>query len=64
MRRLLEGQRRARRWSRGLTAQYCFVRDEQYLIDEDGKVAIIDEGTGRVMADRSWASRACTRRSR
>ncbi|MGH7213378.1 MAG: hypothetical protein ACREIT_01155, partial [Tepidisphaeraceae bacterium] len=33
---------------------YCFVRDEQYLVAEDGKVQIIDEFTGRVMADRSW----------
>ena len=29
-------------------------RDEQYLITEDKKVQIIDEFTGRVMADRSW----------
>ncbi len=38
-----------------LTATNCYVRDEQYLVDpEDGKVQIIDEFTGRVMADRSW----------
>jgi preprotein translocase subunit SecA len=37
-----------------LTANYCYVRDEQYLVDPEGKVAIIDEFTGRVMADRSW----------
>jgi preprotein translocase subunit SecA len=37
-----------------LTANHCYVRDEQYLIDPEGKVAIIDEFTGRVMADRSW----------
>jgi len=36
-----------------LTALYFFQRDEQYLIRE-GKIQIIDEFTGRVMADRSW----------
>jgi preprotein translocase subunit SecA len=38
-----------------VTARYCYVRDEQYLIHpEDGTIQIIDEFTGRVMADRSW----------
>jgi preprotein translocase subunit SecA len=37
-----------------VTANYCYVRDEQYLVAEDGTVQIIDEFTGRVMADRSW----------
>ena len=36
-----------------LTAQRLFVRDKHYLVRE-GKVQIIDEFTGRVMADRSW----------
>lgn len=36
-----------------LTAIHFFHRDEQYLI-RDGKIQIIDEFTGRVMADRSW----------
>ncbi|MCK4502056.1 MAG: prepilin peptidase, partial [Desulfuromonadales bacterium] len=36
-----------------LTAIHFFHRDEQFLIRE-GKVQIIDEFTGRVMADRSW----------
>jgi preprotein translocase subunit SecA len=36
-----------------LTAQHLFVRDKHYLV-RDGKVQIIDEFTGRVMADRSW----------
>ena len=40
--------------TQALTGQHCFVRDEQYLVGEDGKVQIIDEFTGRVMADRSW----------
>ncbi len=36
-----------------LSAQHLFFLDKQYLI-RDGKVQIIDEYTGRVMADRSW----------
>jgi preprotein translocase subunit SecA len=36
-----------------LVAQRLFVRDKHYLV-RDGKVQIIDEFTGRVMADRSW----------
>ena len=36
-----------------LSARYLFTRDHHYLVD-DGKVKIIDENTGRVMADRSW----------
>jgi preprotein translocase subunit SecA len=47
-------RRREELVTQALTAQYCFIRDEQYLVDEEGKVAIIDEATGRVMADRSW----------
>jgi len=37
-----------------LTSTHCYVRDEQYMVDPEGKVQIIDEFTGRVMADRSW----------
>ena len=37
-----------------LVARHCFHRDEHYLVDDEGKVAIIDEFTGRVMPDRSW----------
>jgi len=47
-------RRREELVTQALTAKYCFVRDEQYLIDPEGKVQIIDEFTGRVMADRSW----------
>jgi len=36
-----------------LSALHLFVRDRHYLC-RDGKVQIIDENTGRVMADRSW----------
>jgi preprotein translocase subunit SecA len=37
-----------------LSARYCFTRGEHYLVSADGKVQIIDEFTGRVLADRSW----------
>jgi preprotein translocase subunit SecA len=36
-----------------LSALYLFIHDKHYLC-RDGKVQIIDENTGRVMADRSW----------
>jgi preprotein translocase subunit SecA len=50
-----KGQRRREELvTQALTARYCFIRDEQYLVDPEGKVQIIDEFTGRVMADRSW----------
>ena len=38
---------------RALSAIYLFQRDKQYLV-RAGKVQIIDEYTGRIMADRSW----------
>ncbi|HWE03197.1 MAG TPA: hypothetical protein VG326_12375 [Tepidisphaeraceae bacterium] len=47
-------RRREELVTQALTGRYCFVRDEQYLVGDDGKVQIIDEFTGRVMADRSW----------
>jgi preprotein translocase subunit SecA len=56
-------RRREELVTQALTAHHCFLRDEQYLILEEPnkktgeieqKVAIIDEFTGRVMADRSW----------
>jgi len=50
-----KGQRRREELvTQALTARHCFVRDEQYLVDGEGKVQIIDEFTGRIMADRSW----------
>ncbi len=36
-----------------LSAKYLFEKDHHYIVDE-GKVSIVDENTGRVMADRSW----------
>ena len=37
-----------------LTAIHLFRPDEHYLV-RDGRVQIVDEYTGRVMADRSWS---------
>jgi preprotein translocase subunit SecA len=50
------GQRRREELvTQALVARHCYVRDEQYLVtEEDNKVQIIDEFTGRIMADRSW----------
>src|SRR5687768_5342576 len=47
-------RRREELVTQALVAKYCYIRDEQYLVTEDEKVQIIDEFTGRVMADRSW----------
>jgi preprotein translocase subunit SecA len=47
-------RRREELVTQALNGIHCFTRDEQYLVNEKGKVQIIDEFTGRVMADRSW----------
>lgn len=39
--------------SQALAALHLYLRDHQYLVF-DGKVMIIDDNTGRIMADRSW----------
>jgi preprotein translocase subunit SecA len=39
--------------SQALSAQQLFIRDKHYLVRDD-KIQIIDEHTGRVMADRAW----------
>jgi preprotein translocase subunit SecA len=39
--------------TQALTALHLFHRDEHYLV-RDGKIQVVDEFTGRVMADRSW----------
>ena len=38
---------------RGLVALHLYARDQHYVVAA-GKVQIVDEATGRVMADRSW----------
>lgn len=45
--------RRAHLIEHALSALYLFERDRQYVV-QDAKVQIVDEYTGRVMADRSW----------
>lgn len=57
-------RRREELVTQAITGLYCFMRDEQYLViqeeskkkpgEMEDKVVIIDEFTGRVMADRSW----------
>jgi preprotein translocase subunit SecA len=47
-------RRREELVTQALVSLHCYVRDEQYLVADDGKIQIIDEFTGRVMADRSW----------
>jgi len=39
--------------SQALTAVHLFHRDRHYLVVDD-KIQVVDEYTGRVMADRSW----------
>ena len=39
---------------RGLQAHYRFTRDQHYMISDEKKIVIIDEGTGRPMPDRHW----------
>ena len=46
-------KRRENLVKQALAAQHLFILDKHYLVD-DGKVKIIDEYSGRVMADRSW----------
>ncbi|MBU0944676.1 MAG: preprotein translocase subunit SecA [Proteobacteria bacterium] len=36
-----------------ISARHLYLRDRHYLVQEN-KVLIIDENTGRIMADRSW----------
>lgn len=39
--------------TQALKALHILVKDQHYLVDED-KVKIVDEFTGRILADRSW----------
>jgi preprotein translocase subunit SecA len=45
--------RREEMATQALSALHLFFLDDHYLV-RDGKVEIIDENTGRTMADRSW----------
>ena len=44
---------RIERVTKALRALHVLVRDKAYIV-HDGKVRIVDEGTGRVLGDRSW----------
>ena len=37
-----------------LTARQFYLLGKQYVVDEEGKVVIVDEFTGRLMPDRTW----------
>jgi preprotein translocase subunit SecA len=39
---------------KSLHAYHRFTKDHQYIISKEGKIIIIDEGTGRPMPDRHW----------
>ena len=47
-------RRREELVTQALVGRHCFIRDEQYLVNEEDEVQIIDEFTGRIMKDRSW----------
>ncbi|MBR5883230.1 MAG: preprotein translocase subunit SecA [Mailhella sp.] len=38
-----------------LKAHHCFKRDVDYIVSDDGKVVIVDEFTGRLMAGRRYS---------
>ncbi|MFI0545682.1 MAG: preprotein translocase subunit SecA [Brachymonas sp.] len=38
-----------------LKAKHLYLRDQQYVIDPEGKVVIVDEFTGRLMPGRRWS---------
>jgi preprotein translocase subunit SecA len=39
---------------KALQAHYRFRLDQHYMVNKEGKIVIIDEGTGRPMPDRHW----------
>ncbi len=39
---------------KALQARYRFTRDHHYMVNDEKKIVIIDEGTGRPMPDRHW----------
>jgi preprotein translocase subunit SecA len=39
---------------KSLHAHFRFTKDHHYMISKEGKIVIIDEGTGRPMPDRHW----------
>jgi preprotein translocase subunit SecA len=47
-------RRREELVTQALTAREFYLRDKQYIVDEEEKVVIVDEFTGRLMPDREW----------
>jgi len=47
-------RRREELATQALTAREFYLCDKQYIIDEEEKVVIVDEFTGRLMPDREW----------
>jgi preprotein translocase subunit SecA len=41
--------------SLAIMARHVYLRDRHYIVDAEGKVVIVDEKSGRVMAGRSWS---------
>jgi len=39
---------------KAVQSHHRFVKDQHYMISSEGKIVIIDEGTGRPMPDRHW----------
>ncbi len=50
----VDSERVYRQLERALTAEFAFERDRDYVIDEEEKLAIVDESTGRLMEGRKW----------
>ncbi len=50
----VDSERVYRQLERALTAEYAFQKDRDYVIDEEKKLAIVDESTGRLMDGRKW----------
>ena len=38
-----------------LKAKHLYLRDQQYVVDPEGKIVIVDEFTGRLMPGRRWS---------
>jgi preprotein translocase subunit SecA len=50
----VDSERVYKQLERALTAEFAFERDRDYVVDEEQKLAIVDESTGRLMDGRKW----------
>ena len=50
----VDSERVYRQLERAFTAEFAFQRDRDYVVDEEQKLAIVDESTGRLMDGRKW----------